>query len=505
MNNKFNENINDIVLTDNDYKGVIYEPSDNAKKYTKNNTKTNIKIKNNNNKINQTKIKKAQNFNFNLFIWTTVAIGVAIFLIVATITYSSLSSYIGVPAKKNTTSDNNINLNLNNNNEDPSVLSSKTNKNIVGIIKSINYENGIFIFSSLDSNKSYTLKSKPSSIFKDKFGNTLSMSELNTGDIVDFSFNDDNTLDYVSQNKESFFLENVSNIKIDTTLKNLTLNDTIFNISDNVSVLKNNEPYDLLDISNLDILNIKGYNKTIYFIELKKGAGILKLENKPNLNKGIIEIDRNIFKSLDEINSISLSEGKHKVVIRSDDSVSFVKEIDIISDTETILDLSQIQNKSATLFINSNVTDYTLYVNGIIETSREPLKLQYGAYTIKAEKEGYTPFETQISINKPTVNININLEKIEKVGKISINSTPDNASVFVNNSLIGYTPLSYKLPQGVHTITIKKEGYNDFVLSSVTIGDEESSFNITMHKSVKEDTTTTRENNTEPVVSEPTI
>lgn len=496
MNTKSNKNTNNINLTDVDYEGVIYEPSNAMKKYKKKINNKNLKSSDNVPKVS--KIKKAPNFNFNLFIGLTVTFGITIFLMVAILTYSSFSDYIGVSPNQNT---NNNNILLPNNQENSLALDTNTNKNIIGIIKNINYEKSIFTLSNLNSNKTYTLKSKPSTIFKDKYGNILSISELNIGDIVDFAFNDDNTLDYINQNSNSFLLENVSNIKIDTNSNTLTLNNKIFNISENISVFKDNESYDLLNISNLYTIDIKGYNNIIYFINVKKGAGTLKLENKPNLNKAIIEIDRDIFKSLDEVNTINLTEGKHKIVIRSDDSLSFVKEVDIVSDTETLLDLSQIQNKSATLFIKSNVTDYTLYINGVLETSREPLKLQYGSYSIKAEKEGYNPFETQISINKPTANINIELEKIEKVGKISINSTPDNASVFVNNTLVGYTPLTYKLPQGTHTITLKKEGYNDFVLSSVTVGEEESSFNITMHKSTNSDTSTT----TQSTTTDPTI
>ncbi len=495
MNKNFNKDNNETPLTDIDYEGVIYEPSENIKNNNNNNNINKINNKNINDNKPKPKIKKAPNFNFSLFMGITIAIGVIIFGIVAMLTYSSLSSYISLPStedKNLTTSNQNI--------EDSLALDSNTNKNIVGVIKSINYEKNIFTFSSLNTNKIYTLRSKPSSIFKDKYDNMLTISELHIGDLVDFSFDDDNKINYIYENKDSFLLENVSNVKINSDLNVLTLNDKTFKISDKISILKNNEPYDLANVSPLDVLDIKGYKNTIYFMEIKKGNGILKLENKPDLDNAVIEIDRDIFKSLDEIDKIQLSEGNHKIVIRSEDTLSFVKEINIISGQETILDLNQIQNKSGTLFIQSNVDDYTLYINNVIETSREPLKLQYGAYTIRAEKEGYSPFTAQISINSPQSSVDINLEKIEKMGEINISSSPDGAEVFINNALVGYTPLKYKLPQGVHTIVLKKDGYNDFVLSSVTIGEEDSSFNITMHKNVEE-----KEKTTETTLAEPTI
>lgn len=491
MNNKSNKSFNDIPLTDLDYKGVIYEPSENAKNFQKS------KIRKNNKPTIKKQIKKAPNFNFSLFLVLTISIGVVIFIIATSLTYSSISSYIGVPKPSD-----NVEQNINNipNSNNTLVLDSNTNQNLTGIIKSIDYEKNIFSFIDIKANKIYSLKVKPSTVFKDKYDNMLTLPEVKIGCVVDFSFDDSNKLNYVKENSNNFTLENITNIKIDLELNTLSINDKIYKIDDNVTILKNTEPYDITKISSLNVIDIKGYNNIIYFIDVKKGNGTLKLANKPNLNNAFIEIDRDIFKSLAEIDTINLSEGKHKVVIRSDDSISFVKEINIISGEETVLDLAQIQNKTSNLLIKSNVTDYTLYINNTIETSREPLKLAYGAYTIKAEKEGYKPFETQISINNPQATLNINLEKIEKMGKINISSNPDNAEVYVDNAFVGYTPLNYKLPQGVHTITLKKAGYNDFILSSVTIGDEESSFNITMHKSQTETTTQEPSSTEDPTI-----
>lgn len=496
MNNKSKKNLNDIPLTDLDYSGVIYEPSDSAKSlYNKStNNINNIKSK--------PKIKKAPSFNFSIFFSFTIIIGVVVFILVFMLTFSSVSSYMGTPNNKsNTVSNNQINTEQN-----QLILDSNTNENILGIIKNINYDTNIFTFNDIKTNKDYTLKSKPSSIFKDKYDNMLTITELKIGTIVDFSFDSSNKLNYIKENNNSFTLENISNVQIDLELNKLEINDKTLEINDKVIVLKNNEPYEISSISPLDIIDIKGYNNMVYFINVKKGNGILKLTNKPSLNNAVIEIDRNIFKSLNEIDSVNLAEGKHKVVIRSDDTISFVKEIEIIAGTETILDLNQLQNKSGTLIIKSNVPDYTLYVNNNIETSREPLKLTYGSYTIRAEKEGYTPFETQVSINSSQNNINIELEKLEKIGEMTISSNPDNAEVFVDNVLVGYTPLTYKLSQGIHTVTLKKDGYNDFVLSSVTISDEKSSFNITMHKSQNDTSDTSSTTSaTETTITSPTI
>lgn len=482
---------NEIPLTDLDYEGVIYEPSKEAKRLTKN--KINKKEKTKKDVYPKQKIKKAQDFNFNIFIGVTSVIGVIIFFVVAGMTYSYISPYF---APKNTAQETTLNLSDGQNKNDI-VINPDTEVNLVGFIKDINYDTSVFNIVSIKDNKIYTLKSKQSTVFKDKYDNMLTVQEIQVGDIVDFAFDEDNNLNYIKENANCFTLDNISKVQIDLETMTLAINSKKYNIYTEYICLKDGLPFPIEKISKLDVLTLKGYEDNIYFLDVKKGNGVLKLINKPNLKNAVIEIDRDIFKSLDEVETIDLSEGKHKVVIRSDDTMSFVKEINIIAGTENILDLSQIQNKSGTLLINSDVSDYTLYVNNEKKPTNEPLTLMYGVYSIRAEKEGYNPFQKQISIEQPQTSLNITLEKIEKVGKMSLTSTPDNAEVFVDNIFVGYTPLNYKLAQGVHTVTLKKDGYNDFVLSSITIGDEESSFNITMHKLETQTTTSTTETTTQ--------
>ncbi len=345
-----------------------------------------------------------------------------------------------------------------------------------------------YIFSNIfeliepNSNKNYILKLISSSELKDKYNNSLSIIEFFKGDIVNFSFDSTNKLIYMKKSENSFFEENISNFDLDLANNILKYNGKAFKINKNALIYKDIIEYPLEKISSLDTLNIKGIGNEIYYIEIKKGTGTITFKNKPNLPDATLEIDRDIFKPLSEAGSINIKEGTHKIVIRANSISPFVKEIQVTSGNETIVDLSEIQSKKGTLLIKTNVSDYNLYINEKLELSREPLSLSYGTYNIKIEKEGYKPFNTQVLINKSQISINAELEKYEKLGKLNISSSPTEAQIFVNNAFVGYTPLEYKLPYGTHNIILKKEGYLDFNLSNITIGENDSIFNITMHK-----------------------
>jgi len=47
-------------------------------------------------------------------------------------------------------------------------------------------------------------------------------------------------------------------------------------------------------------------------------------------------------------------------------------------------------------------------------------------------------------------------------GKLSIASVPDGADIEVDGSFVGNAPSDLQLPDGYHTITVKKSGYRDW-------------------------------------------
>jgi hypothetical protein len=47
-------------------------------------------------------------------------------------------------------------------------------------------------------------------------------------------------------------------------------------------------------------------------------------------------------------------------------------------------------------------------------------------------------------------------------GKLSVGSTPDGADIEVDGSFVGNTPSSVQVPEGEHTVTVKKEGFKNW-------------------------------------------
>lgn len=488
-----NNNLDDMPLTDIDYEGVIYEPSDAVGQDIPESKPKATSVP------KAPKKKVAQNFNFNIFIGIMGAISLGLIVLTFSLISPYISEYFSIPSSKatedalafdkssNTGDDffNNIN-----NIEDLSLNTSSQN-NLTGVIRDINYEEGYFVIYDFKLSEAYNIKVKPSTKFSDRFGLPLTVQELQIGDIVDFSFDNADFANYINLNPDTFSIENVRPERVGISEAVLMLNGTNYDVSNTADIYKGLSLLTLADVSTADKISVKGYGSTIYSIRVNSTTGTLVLINKPNLANGIIEIDRDFFKPLDTVERVELDEGEHKLVIKCSTLDPYLKDFIIEADKETILDLSDLQNKPGNLLIKANVSDYDLYVNGEIIEDGGPLSLIYGTYAIKLVKESYETYETQISINKPNDTLEIEMEKIEKLGTLSLSSNPAGAQVFIDNILVGETPLKYKLSHGMHNIKLTLDGYNDFLLSSVSISDEDSDFNVTMHQKAVETTQAT--------------
>lgn len=458
---KNDDETDDIPLTDLDYDGVVYEPSKDA-----------IASKNKKIKKKQ-KIKKAQNFNFKFFIYSTIFIGIVVFGVAFFLVYSYIYKPLDVkpPVETHNNTENLIK-------KDANIVFDE--KIFVGVIKNIDYEKGNFDILNFSEDITYNLQYKPSTLYYDKFEAPLVISEIEIGDVVECSFDEGKKINYIKESASEFAYKNVTGAKIVNNM--LEYNNKLYDISPLVIVVNNGAQYDIEKIAPLDIITFKGNTNTVYYINIEKGMGNVLFKNVPELSNITVEIDRDIFKPLVNLDKINLAEGKHKIVIKSDNIVPYIKEIDIQTGVETVVDLVNLKRNEGTLIINANVEDYALFIDGKQTDINNSIKLSYGTHNLKFVKENYQNLESNVDINKPTNTITATLERIEKAGKLTISSNPENAEMFIDNAFVGYTPMTYKLPYGSHNITIKKDGYNDFVLSSVNISEDESKFNVSLHK-----------------------
>ena len=113
--------------------------------------------------------------------------------------------------------------------------------------------------------------------------------------------------------------------------------------------------------------------------------------------------------------------------------------------------------------IETTPQDAIVEVDGI-EVGRSNLHAQVpaGPHVVRITKSGYNAIEFRSTVRSGEYNMQkLTLTRADV--PVTITSNVINAAIYVDDMLIGYTPVtSYLLPQGAHQVYIKSPGYHSF-------------------------------------------
>ncbi len=135
----------------------------------------------------------------------------------------------------------------------------------------------------------------------------------------------------------------------------------------------------------------------------------------------------------------------------------------------------------ATLEITCNEVGASVFINGKLVGYTRPTFVQAmptGTYTVRIEKKGFNTWEQSLLVSGKTVRARVNLSPSGGAAagggqlgapkilgqtptkyRYTINSNVSGATVFINNSLRGKTPLTIELEEGSYNVMVQAPGY----------------------------------------------
>lgn len=332
---------------------------------------------------------------------------------------------------------------------------------ITGVIKKYDISNNTINVLDLSDDTSYSFIIDGKTKLYDQYGKTIVFAELAVGDIVDITF--DSSSVYVTElhkNENSFTQKRVTGLEVDTMAKTISFNGKSYGYNDDIIVTSDNEAYDISLINKTDTVNFSGYKDTVYKIELLKGHGTISFINIEAVENGSIEIDTDTMFKLENQTESIVSAGEHNLVIKGDNIDTYTNQI-FVDQNETLeIDLANLPSKKGLLTIKTNASDVEIAIDGEIYT--DPILLDYGSYTVSVSAPDYETASKTVNIDKTQQELTFELKAIEKKAKIIIDTVPTGAEVYVDNRLIGLTPINQNIAIGLATLTFRLEGYDDF-------------------------------------------
>lgn len=338
---------------------------------------------------------------------------------------------------------------------------------IDAVVKSIDKEANTIVFYNLKNDTSSTINVTDTTIFP----KNVTMDTIAVGDIYTYKFDKDENITEIKTCQKSWTVEDIG-VSINTSAKLIKFSDT--SSKDNAeksykyvegltSVSYKNQPKTLENISPLDYVKIKGYDNgkinRAYSIEILKSHGEIQFQNMDSISNAKIYINDKQY-SMKSDSRVLLTEGTYNVKVTGSNTMDITKQVNVVPDNPTVVDLSKIQVKTGVLNISSNVDGYKLYLNDKEQNTGESPLLEYGTYTVKATKDGYKDFTSSVTIDSDTNTLNIKMKKSETGGTLNLNSVPSSAEIYIDGSYAGTGSVSRSVALGSYVVECKADGYN---------------------------------------------
>ncbi|MEA4971584.1 MAG: PEGA domain-containing protein [Candidatus Metalachnospira sp.] len=308
-------------------------------------------------------------------------------------------------------------------------------------------------------------------------GKSAAGTSVSRGDIAYFGVSKETdeiqSIEYSDNIWEKNGFEDVEVNADNNTISNGTIT---YKFDDNAIFMYNGELIDAGDLCSEDVVTLKGIKEKVWAVSVEKYHGFIQLENVDKIEDAEITIDGKKIEFED--NKAAVSAGAHSLGISGSNIDTLTVDIHIAAGEVYSVDMASVQEKTGVLTLNVNVDDCIIVVDGKQVDKDSPVVLSVGTYKVSVSAEGYKTYNGTVEIDKPLVQLDIELEKIvQQKSALTVDSNPQGATVYANNAVIGITPFTAQVDYGEYKITFKKDGYEEYSVNT-SVNEEQKSISV---------------------------
>lgn len=348
---------------------------------------------------------------------------------------------------------------------------------------------GTVTFLNLELGKNYTLSMDGTTRFYDKYGGSISFSQVELGDIVDVRFlKAKKHLTTLTLSSEAWRYDDVEKYEINTVRGEISIGSEIYKLTSNTQYFSEGRSISSIDLNPADVLSFQGIDTQILTVKVQKGHGYLRLVNDENFIGGWIEIGQTQIRKITDDMLLLIPEGSYQVNI-SNKGGGGTKNVIINRNAETTLDIGDLEipePQYGTVLFSVDPASAELYIDGDKVDPSAPVSLTYGIHQLIARATGYQSVTQYIRVAQESAGINVVLDEnsadsdsesssstdtVTDYYKVYVDA-PEGAEVYFDGNYMGVSPCSFRKVAGGHIITLRRTGYETRSYT-VQIDDEE--------------------------------
>lgn len=336
-------------------------------------------------------------------------------------------------------------------------------------------EEGTVTLLNLDTSRTYTLTVEGTSNLYDKYGEAVSLEQIDVGDIVDVTFlRSKKRLNTMQLSPSAWVYATASRYEIDLKRGEVTIGEDVYKLTDDTIYLSQNMRIEAMDINPVDVLTFKGIGSSILSVNVEQGHGYLRLKNEENFIDGYMEIGQSSYRRIEEDMLLTVPEGHYQIKV-SKRGGGGIKEVTIRRGEETTLDIGDLEVPElqyGTIIFTLEPSSARLYIDGEKADPSAPVNLEYGIHQLIVKANGYQTMTTYIKVAQPSGGLDIALDEVDKdkeneeeedkdrLAKYKVFvDAPENAEVYLDGNYVGIAPISFAKSEGSHIITLRRSGY----------------------------------------------
>lgn len=340
-------------------------------------------------------------------------------------------------------------------------------------------EDNTLTFLNLELERRYTLSMDGTTRLYDKYGDGITLEQIQMGDIVYITFlKSKKHLTTLQLSPEAWVYEGAERYEINTVRNEVTIGSEVFKLTSNTQFLSEGRNIESMDLNPSDVITFSGIGSQVLTVRVDKGHGYLRLENDEYFVGGWIEIGQAMIQRITEDMLIPVPEGSYQVNI-SHKGGGGIKNIVIRRNEETVLDIGDLEipePQYGIVLFSLNPSSAELYIDGSPVDPSSPQSLEYGLHQLIARAEGYQSITQYIRVGQESAGINIVLDAnetgqedessqessseqtTENYYKVYIDA-PEEVEVYLDGNYMGVSPCSFVKKAGTHVVTLRKTGY----------------------------------------------
>lgn len=284
------------------------------------------------------------------------------------------------------------------------------------IVISKNLSESTITFQTLAIGRRYTLNYDGATTYADKYGQALSLEQIQEGEIVDVTFmRERKRLNSLQVSSDTFVKSGVEDFELSENLNYMRIGNEEFSFAEDMVVISESGVGERMDLNPVDILTIIGYDHTIHSVIVEQGHGYLRLENDSYFIGGWLEVSQRQIVPIAEDMLLAVPAGTYEVTVSHEGS-SGTETITVAANEEVSLDVSKWQGevKFGSVIFTVTPTEAKVYIDGEQVDISGEVSLEYGIHQMIVMADGYQTISRYMKVGSEVANLNIIMEEESK-------------------------------------------------------------------------------------------